>query len=176
MNLSKRKVLMNTFVDSQFTYCSLTWVCHSHTNNRKIDRLHERYLGITYNDKLSSFKELLLEKDSSVSIHERNVQIFATEMYTISNNFSPPHMNQSLEIRNEHLYNIRQNNQFSRPLVKSVYHGAKSLSYLGPKIWDILPNIYKNVDGLGKFKKTIKNGNLRIVFVEFSRSTLPGFI
>ena len=46
-----------------------------------------------YSNKQSSFKELL-EKDSSVSIHERNVQILATEMYEISNNFSPPHMNE----------------------------------------------------------------------------------
>ena len=64
-------------------------MCHSRTNNRRIDRLHERCLKIIYNDKRSSFKELL-EKDSSVSIHERNVQILATEMYKVSNNFSPP--------------------------------------------------------------------------------------
>ena len=64
-------------------------MCHSRTNNRRIDRLHERCLRIIYNDKQSSFKELL-EKDSSVSIHERNVQILTTEMYKVSNNFSPP--------------------------------------------------------------------------------------
>ena len=40
-------------------------MCHSRTNERKIDSLHERCLGIIYNDKQSSFKELL-EKDSSV--------------------------------------------------------------------------------------------------------------
>ena len=83
MNLSKRKILMNAFFDSQFKYCPLIWMCHSRTNKRKIDRLHERCLRIIYNNKQSSFKELL-EKDSSVSIHERNVQILATEMYKVS--------------------------------------------------------------------------------------------
>ena len=155
MNLSKRKILMNAFFDSQFKYCPLIWMCHSCTNNRKIDRLHERCLRITYNDKQSSFKKLL-EKDRSVSIHERNVQILASEMYKVSNNFSPPHINEIFEVRNEHPYNLRQNSQFSRPSVKSVYHGTESLYYLGPKIWDILPNIYKNIDGLHKFKKAIK--------------------
>ena len=67
-------------------------MCHGRTNKRKIDRLHERYLRIISNNKQSSFKELL-EKDSSVSIHERNVQILVTEMYKVSNNFLPPHMN-----------------------------------------------------------------------------------
>ena len=98
---------MNAFFDSQFKYCPLIWMCHSRTNKRKIDRLHERCLRIIYNDKQSSFKELL-EKDSSVSIHERNVQVLATEMYKISNNFSPPHMNKIFELRNEHPCNLRQ--------------------------------------------------------------------
>ena len=95
INLSKRKILMNPFFDLQFKYCSLIWISHSRTNKSKIDRLHERYLRIIYNDKKSSFKELL-EKDSSVSINERNVQVLATEMYKVSNNFSPPHVNEFL--------------------------------------------------------------------------------
>ena len=133
MNLSKRKILMNAFFDSQFKYCPFIWMCHSRTNKRKIDRLQERCLRIIYNDKQSSFKELL-EKDSSVSIHERNVQVLATEMYKVSNNFSPPHINKIFELRNEHPYNLRQNSQFFWPLVKSVYHGAESISYLGTKV------------------------------------------
>ena len=65
-------------------------------------------------------------------------------------------MNQIFELRNEHRYNLRQHSQFFRPLVKSVYHRTESLSYLGPKFWDIFPNIYKNTDSLDKFKKAIK--------------------
>ena len=41
-----------------------------------------------YCDKQSSFKELL-EKDGSFSIHERNIQILATEMYKVSKCMSP---------------------------------------------------------------------------------------
>ena len=67
-------------------------MCHSHTNNNKINRRHERCLRIVYNDKQSSFNELL-EKDVSVSIHMRNMQILATEMYKLINNLSPPIMN-----------------------------------------------------------------------------------
>ena len=43
---------------------------------KKINRLNERCLRIIYCDKKSSFEELL-EKDSSVSIHERDIQILA---------------------------------------------------------------------------------------------------
>ena len=95
------------------------------------NRLHKRCLRIIYNDKQSSFTEVI-ENDSSVSLHERNVQILPTEMnptitFIISNNFSPPHMNEFFEVRNEHSYNLRKSH-FSWPLVKSVNHGTESLS------------------------------------------------
>ena len=35
MNLSKRKILMNAFFNSQFSYCSLIWLCHSRIINKK---------------------------------------------------------------------------------------------------------------------------------------------
>ena len=68
MNISKRSILMNAFFKSQFSYFPLVWMCHSHANNGKINRLHERCLRIIYSDKQSSF-ETLLEKDGSVSVH-----------------------------------------------------------------------------------------------------------
>ena len=72
MNLSKQRLLVNSFLRH------LIWICNSCENNRKINRLHERWLRAIYNDKQSLFHELL-EKDGSVSIHQRNLQILATE-------------------------------------------------------------------------------------------------
>ena len=43
IGLSKRLILMNACFTSQFSYGLLIWTCHSHTNNRKINRPHERY-------------------------------------------------------------------------------------------------------------------------------------
>ena len=89
MDLSKRHMVMNDFFNSQFNYCPLIWMCHNRTTNRKINRLHERCLRIIHNNKQSSFK-MLLEKDSSVSIHDRNIQCLTTEMYKVNNGQSPP--------------------------------------------------------------------------------------
>ena len=151
MDLSKPCMVMNAFFNSQFNYCPLIWMCHNRMTNRKINRLHERCLRIIYNDKQSSFK-MLLEKDSSVPIHDRNIQCLATEMYKVSNGLSPPIFAQ----KNCHLYNLRLNSQFSRPLVRSVFRGTKSISYLGPVIWDILPDTYKNLPNFSVFKNRIK--------------------
>ena len=130
-------------------------MCHNRTTNRKIDRLHERCLRIIYNDKQSSFK-MLLEKDSSVSIHDKNIQCLATEMYKVSNGLSPPIDSNIFTHKNCHPYNLRLNSQFSRPLVRSVFHGTESISCLGPVIWDILPDSYKNLPNVSVFKNRIK--------------------
>ena len=64
-------------------------MCRSGENNRKTNRLHERCLRTIYNDKQSSFNELL-ENDGSISIDERNLQVLATEILKISNGLSTP--------------------------------------------------------------------------------------
>ena len=100
--------------------------------------LHERCLRTIYNDKQSSFTELL-NKDNSVSIHIRNIQRLAIEMFRFDNGLSPPLMSNIFKLRAENFYNLRQVSEFSRPMVKSLYHGTESISYLGPKIFNILP-------------------------------------
>ena len=58
---------MNAFFKSQFSYCQLSWMFHDRTSNKKINRLHERYLRTIYNNVTSSFTDLL-EIDNSVSV------------------------------------------------------------------------------------------------------------
>ena len=41
-------------------------------------------------------------------------------------------------------------------MVKNLYHGTESISYLGPKSWDVLPQKLKNVENLEHFEKKIE--------------------
>ena len=92
MEVGKRRIFLNAYFNSQFNYCPITWMCHSCALNNKINRLHERCLCIIYKDKTSTLKELL-EKDNSVSIHYRNIQVHAIEIYKVANGMSPEIMN-----------------------------------------------------------------------------------
>ena len=65
-------------------------------------------------------------------------------------------MNNTFKLRAENPYNLRHVSEFSRPILKSVYHGTESISYLGPKIWDILPEKLKKIENQEHFKKEIK--------------------
>ena len=76
----KLRLIMKTFIESQFNYCPLVWMCHNRDLNNRINKLHERALRAVYKKKDLSFAELL-KLDNSFTIHERNLQKLATEMY-----------------------------------------------------------------------------------------------
>ena len=145
---------MNSFFASQFSYCHLIRMCHSRTVNNKINKLHERCLRIVYNDKKSSFKELL-ETDKSVLIHIKNLQVLATEMFKVYRNISPPIVRQLFQLRNND-YNLRQFSQFDFTKCKKCFCGTKSISFLGARIWNIVPNEFKKKTSLHAFEKLIK--------------------
>ena len=122
---------MKSFITSQFGYCPLIWMFHSRTLNNKINSIRERALRITYNDGNSSFEELL-KKDSTVSIHLRNLKLLATEIFKIKNNMAPKILSEIFKNRTSS-HNLRKNSRFYVRKVHSFYHGTKSLSFLGPK-------------------------------------------
>ena len=119
-------------------------------NNNKIKYLHERYLRLIHNDKLSSY-EGLLDKDGSVSIYHKNLHSLAIYMFQIKHG-------QSLEIASDFFaqttqhYNFRQNRDFRIRCAKSVYHGSESIPYLGPKLWEIVPAKIKENNSLNKIE------------------------
>ena len=146
---------MNAFFNSQFNYCPLIWMFHSCQINNKINRLHERCLRIISNDKRSSFTEFL-EKDGSVSIHETNIKILATEMFKHSKNLAPPQMDEIFKLKQQSNDNLKYNSLFTRALVTSANKGTERLSFLGPKIWDNLPDTYKGLTALNSFKVALE--------------------
>ena len=93
MNVDKKRMIVKAFIESQFRYCPLVWVFHSRSRNNKINRIHERPLKITYNDKSSSFQKLR-EKDNSMTIHHRSINILATETHKFLQELSPSLMNE----------------------------------------------------------------------------------
>ena len=73
MSFKRKKILMKTFVESQFGYCPLIWMLHSRKVNCKITHLQERSLRIVYSDYIASFEDLL-KKDNSFKIYYKNIQ------------------------------------------------------------------------------------------------------
>ena len=170
MDLNKRRNLMKAFITSQFSYCPLIWMFHSRSLNNKINRIHERALRLVYQNNLS-FSELL-DIDNSVTVHQKNLQVLVPEIYKVKNGIAPDIINDIFELQNPS-YNLRSScNQFSRENVKAVHYGIQSVRYIGPKIWELVPNNIKYSNSSSKFKKLIKSWKPEAP-ADCARHTLP---
>ena len=106
INIHKRRMTMKAFIATKFGYCM--GICMSKLNSR-VNKLHERTLRIVYQDYASSFTELL-EKDNSTTMHSRNIQLLATELFKVNNKMSPPLVNEIFVENAQHYYDLRKKN------------------------------------------------------------------
>ena len=150
--MERKKILMNSFVESQFSYCPLIWMFFdSRRLNTRINRIHERALRIVYKDYESTFDDLLV-KNESVCVHHRNIQFVAIEMFKVKNGLASKMMMDLFKFKQ-----YRNKRSFIIPYVKTEYMGKLSLRYFGPVVWEImLPERFKSIKLLENFKKDIK--------------------
>ena len=146
----KRRLMLKTFIESQFSYCPLVWMFCSKKMNDKINHIHERALRLVYMDYTTSFRDLL-KKDNSLSFHHRNIHCLATEMFKVKNNLCPTFI-QELFSYNE------KTNKFLRPNVRTEKMGKGSIRSFGPIVWNtMLSEHVKESPNLSIFKDRIKN-------------------
>ena len=87
LTLERRRKLTKVFIESQLAYCPLIWMFCQRFSNPLINHLHERALGIVYNDNDSTFEDLI-KKHNSVSIHKKDIRLLDIELYKVKDNFS----------------------------------------------------------------------------------------
>ena len=82
LETSKRRVLVNSFIKSQFSYYSLIWMFHSRRMEHRINKINERAVRLIYpSDSKLTFKELLV-KNKTVSIHQKNLHPYFSVLMT----------------------------------------------------------------------------------------------
>ena len=97
-----------------------------------------------------------MKLDNSVTIHQRNPQILATEIFKVKNSLAPAIMTEVFEIKERH-YNLRSEaSHFKRENVKSTHYGIQSVRHLRPKIWNIVPQNIRESNSLNEFKSLTK--------------------
>ena len=72
-------------------------------------------------------------------------------MSKVSNNYSTSLMSEIFDKRNN-----SSHFEFARRNVPSVFRGTESISFPGPKIWEIVPSELKELETANDFKREIK--------------------
>ena len=103
ISLKQKRVLMETFLQSQIGYCLLIWMLYSRKVNSKINHLQEQSLGIVYNDYITLFEDLL-NKDNSFKLHNKNIQSLATELFKVKKGIVQPFLCDIFPLRSIEFY------------------------------------------------------------------------
>ena len=125
---------------------------HSRTLNNKINRIHKRALRAVYSDYNSYFNELL-DKDGSFTIHQRNAQSLAIEIYKYQHGLSLAILSEVFQVNETISYDLRMRNKLYSRNPKTVRYGTETVSFLSPKIWSLIPQNIKDSGSLPCFKK-----------------------
>ena len=149
----QKRLLLNSIIKSQFSYCPLIWTFCSRSLNNLINRIHERALRLIYNDHVSTFQDIL-EITKEKKIHQNNLECLAKEIYKFLNDLSPSIMNGGFMIRNNN-YNLRNFQSLYSTNKRTVKYGTETITYRGPQIWSLVPGRTKNACSFDIFKKEI---------------------
>ena len=143
MSTEKTRLIFKAFIIPQFNCCPLVWMFHTKQLNNRINSLHEKALRVTYQDRNSTFTELL-NLDKSISIHYRNIQYLLTDVYKVKMGPSLPIMGDSLSENTS--YNLRCGVTVSRRNIRTSKFGFENVSTIGAILWNDLLVELKNAE------------------------------
>ena len=126
---------MKAFICSKFGYCPLVWMFLSRKTNNCINSLHKRALRAVCRGYNATFSELF-SKDKSVTIHQRNLQLLATETFKTKNELNPKIMEEIFTFKDAD-YKLQNNTSLKIGNLKTVYYGTESLTKFGAKTWNL---------------------------------------
>ena len=155
LTFNKRKTLLNSFVQSQFSFAPLVWMLCGKVANKKINKVHYKFLKTLYDDNTSTF-EHLLNKYDAFTVHQRNLQNLLIEMFKVKNEQGPALLSEIFRSLNYIGPTLRRSKDFHRPNVRTQKYGERSLESMGNVMWNLLPNEIKDVETLEEFKSRIK--------------------
>ena len=142
-----KKLSINSFIFSNFSYCPLAWHFCSAKSNNKIELIQKR-----------AFKFLNLNNDEILNIDStmevKRLRSLAIEVYKTINNLNPRYMKELFNRSTNRTSNRFGNNLQSKSF-KQVKFGRNSLRVLAPVLWNSLPREAKNLPTLEMFKSFI---------------------
>ena len=141
LSSDKLRILMKTFIESQFNNCPLTWMFHSRQLNTKINKLQERALRIVHKNPNLTFQQLL-DLDKTHCIQHRNLQKLAIEMFKVNKKLVPAPIKEQFPTY-DNIYNLTSQRCWKSHNVRTVGFGTETITYRGQKTLQLLPDYQK---------------------------------
>ena len=136
LSFNAKRVLINSYIISNFNYCPLVWMFSTAKSLNKIESLQKRTLRFLYNDYSISY-EGLLEKAGKVKMNVYRLRNLCVEIYKTINKLNPEFMNNIFKVKeNKRVVREQYKLNLETPEWNQVTFGAKILKVYGSKVWN----------------------------------------
>ena len=104
---------------------------------------------------------LLLQKLGLSSLkQQRLIKITLSIFNAVHNSLAPKSIRDLIVHRKNVSYNLRGDYILSLPKPKSTTYGLNSVRYIGPKLWNSIPNMFRNIMNFKSLKRSISQVDL----------------
>ena len=119
LDTNQKLILYNSFIQSQFGYCPITWLCHGNVAANKINSIQKLALRAIYTDFDSSFIELL-KRGNHETIHQTN---FVVKVFKCLRK-ETPEISNDMFIKDISHHNLRINKLLKLPKANTLIYGV----------------------------------------------------
>jgi len=106
-----------------------------------------------YNDFILDY-DALLTRSGLPSLKIRRLRIISQEFFKMYNKDGPSYLHDFVEIK-EHSYNFRYSNTVRLPKPRTTRYGINSFRYTAAKLWNNLPNHFRQISSFNSFKSML---------------------
>ena len=159
-----RRLLCNSLIQPHYDFACCSWYPLLTQNLKKRLQISQNKcirfcLSLKNRDRIDTTK---FAEINWLPVEERFEQCMCTLIYKFFYNDVPEYINE-IFIVNIEKYNTRNTNMLKRPFYKTS-NGQKAISYIGPKLWDSMPNYLKEKRTIATFKHDYKTHYLKTLF------------
>ena len=87
-------------------------------------------------------------------------------MFKVKSGVAPKIMTEIFEFK-DHSYDLRKNKSTERRIIKSCKYGSETVSNIGAKLWDILPEKFKKLNLFNILKRKLNFGLHEIICANY---------
>ena len=121
----------------------------------KLESLNKRILRIVFNDKVSSYQQLL-HKSEGATLYNRRIQNMLITIYKCLNYDSFPKYLKDMFTLRQSRYSFRKTDISSLCKPVTTTYGLHSFRYFASKNWNSLPNEVRSESTLSNFRRLPK--------------------
>ena len=159
ISISRKDENSSVLFQEEISFFCPFWHFCNKSATAKLEKVNERALRFVFNEKQTSYCELLNRIGLPSLENQRLAKIVSTAFNVISNEHAPKSIKDLIGLRNNK-YNLRGSDILKLPKVSTTTYGLKSWRFMAPKLWNLLPDSSRINQTLKAFKNSIRTLDL----------------